>query len=224
MFRDGPGGRHRGASFACGQCRQCGYSGQDVTRNVGRRRRLSRTRRRLTHDPEKPVLDSSADGYRFSDKIMRKRKLRGNPMIKRVILSLSLLLAAVAPGMAQDWPAKTVRIVVPFGAGSTPDIVARMIADGLGRKYPDSAFVVENKPGASGNTGTDVVAKATPDGSVIGISLGGPLAINTILFSQLPYDPQKDIAPITLLTALPSVLVVPSSLNVGSFTDFVALL
>jgi tripartite-type tricarboxylate transporter receptor subunit TctC len=117
-----------------------------------------------------------------------------------------------------------VKIVVPFGAGSTPDLVARILADNLQTKNAGSAFVVENKPGASGNTGTDVVAKAPPDGSVIGISLGGPLAINTILFSQLPYDPARDIAPITLLTALPSALVVPSSLNISTVADFVALL
>jgi tripartite-type tricarboxylate transporter receptor subunit TctC len=129
-----------------------------------------------------------------------------------------------APAAAQSWPPATVKIIVPFGPGSTPDLVARILADNLQGKNAGSAFVVENKPGASGNTGTDVVAKAAPDGSVIGISLGGPLAINTILFSQLPYDPQKDIAPVTLLTALPSVLVVPSSLNISSVADFVALL
>jgi tripartite-type tricarboxylate transporter receptor subunit TctC len=129
-----------------------------------------------------------------------------------------------SPAAAQNWPPATVKIVVPFGAGSTPDLVARILADNLQTKNAGSAFVVENKPGASGNTGTDVVAKAPPDGSVIGISLGGPLAINTILFSQLPYDPARDIAPITLLTALPSVLVVPSSLNISTVADFVALL
>lgn len=129
-----------------------------------------------------------------------------------------------SPAAAQNWPPATVKIVVPFGAGSTPDLVARILADNLQTKNAGSAFVVENKPGASGNTGTDVVAKAPSDGSVIGISLGGPLAINTILFSQLPYDPAKDIAPITLLTALPSVLVVPSSLNISTVADFVALL
>jgi tripartite-type tricarboxylate transporter receptor subunit TctC len=129
-----------------------------------------------------------------------------------------------SPAAAQNWPPATVKIVVPFGAGSTPDLVARILADNLQTKNAGSAFVVENKPGASGNTGTDVVAKAPPDGSVIGISLGGPLAINTILFSQLPYDPARDIAPITLLTALPSALVVPSSLNISTVADFVALL
>ena len=127
------------------------------------------------------------------------------PMIKRVIVLFSLLLATTMPGIAQVWPPKTVRIIVPFGAGSTPDIVARLIADGLVKKYPDSAFLVENKPGASGNLGTDAVAKAAPDGATIGISIGGPLAVNTLLFSKLPYDPGKDIAPIVRLIEGPVV-------------------
>ena len=135
-----------------------------------------------------------------------------------------LLLARHFTGAAQDWPTKTVRIVVPFGAGSTPDIVARLVADGLQQKYPAHAFIVENKPGASGNLGTDVVAKATPDGSTIGVSIGGPLAINTLLFSNLPYDPRKDIAPITQLVTQPSVLAVNPSLGVNSVAELVALL
>lgn len=137
---------------------------------------------------------------------------------------LALATAMTAPAKAQDWPAKTVRIVVPFGPGSTPDMVGRILAEDLSAKHPGATFIVENKPGASGNTGTDAVAKASPDGSTIGISLGGPLAINTLLFSKLPYDPQKDIAPIALLTQLPSVLAVPSSLNVSTVAEFVALL
>ena len=141
-----------------------------------------------------------------------------------VLAAVITIVLAVSPAAGQNWPPATVKIVVPFGPGSTPDLIARILADNLQTKNAGSAFVVENKPGASGNTGTDVVAKATPDGSVIGISLGGPLAVNTILFSQLPYDPAKDIAPITLLTALPSVLVVPSSLNISTVADFVALL
>jgi tripartite-type tricarboxylate transporter receptor subunit TctC len=145
-------------------------------------------------------------------------------MVKRIAMTLLLLLAGVAPGLAQSWPAKTVKIVVPFGAGSTPDIVARLIADQLKQKYPGSAFVVENKPGASGNLGTDMVAKAAPDGSTIGISIGGPLAINTLLFSHLPYNPQKDIAPITQLITQPSALAVNPELKVNSVADLIALL
>ena len=116
------------------------------------------------------------------------------------------------------------RIIVPFGAGSTPDIVARLLAENLGQKYPASAFVVENKPGAGGNTGTDAVAKADPDGATIGVSIGAPLAINTILFSKLPYDPKKDIAAITQLVTIPSVLAVSKDLGVNSVAELVALL
>jgi tripartite-type tricarboxylate transporter receptor subunit TctC len=145
-------------------------------------------------------------------------------LLKRVIVSLALLCAASMPGLAQDWPAKTVRILVPFGPGSTPDIVARLVADGLAKKYPDSTFLVENKPGASGNLATDAVAKATPNGATLGISIGGPLAINTLLFSQLPYDPRKDIAPITQLVTQPSALVVNPELKVNSVAELLALL
>jgi tripartite-type tricarboxylate transporter receptor subunit TctC len=145
-------------------------------------------------------------------------------LIIRVILSLFLLFAASLPVTAQEWPGKTVRILVPFGPGSTPDIVARLIADGLGKKYPGSAFLVENKPGASGNLGTDAVAKAAPDGATIGISIGGPLAINTLLFSKLPYDPVKDIAPITQLVTQACALAVNPELKVNTVAELVALL
>jgi len=135
-----------------------------------------------------------------------------------------LLLAAPTPGAAQEWPPKIVRIIVPFGAGSTPDIVARLVADGLQQKYPTSAFIVEDKPGASGNLGTDTVAKAAPDGATIGVSIGGPLAINTLLFAKLPYDPHKDIMPIAQLVTQPSVLAVNPGLGVNSVAELVSLL
>jgi tripartite-type tricarboxylate transporter receptor subunit TctC len=138
-------------------------------------------------------------------------------------LALLGLWLAPTPGYAQEWPERTVKIIVPFGPGSTPDVVARLIADRLQQKLAQS-FVVENKPGASGNLGTDAVAKAEPDGATIGISIGGPLAINTLLFSKLPYDPAKDIAPITQLVSLPSVLVVNNDLGVNSVAELVALL
>jgi tripartite-type tricarboxylate transporter receptor subunit TctC len=102
-------------------------------------------------------------------------------------------------------------------------VVARLIADNLQQRLGQS-FVVENRPGASGNTGTDAVAKAAPDGGTLGISIGGPLAINTLLFSKLPYDPAKDIAPITQLVTQPSALAVNASLNVDSVAELLALL
>ena len=133
-------------------------------------------------------------------------------------LWLGLLTAA-----AQDWPTKTVRIIVPFGPGSTPDMVGRLIADHMQQKLGQS-FVIENRPGASANTGTDLVAKAEPDGYTIGISLGGPLAINTLLFAKMPYDPAKDLALITMLATQPSALVVNTSLGVNSVAELIDLL
>ena len=139
-----------------------------------------------------------------------------------VVALLGLFLAAL-PTTAQDWPTKPVKIVVPFGAGSTPDVVARLIADHLQKKF-GQPFVIDNKPGASGNMGTDAVAKAAPDGTTIGVSIGGPLAINTLLFSKLPYDPKTDIAPITQLVTQPSALAVNSQVMVNSAAELVALL
>lgn len=143
------------------------------------------------------------------------------------IATLALVLAAPAlkaHAAEPAWPPKIVRIIVPYGPGSTPDLVGRIVADDLQARHPGASFIVENKPGAGGNIGTDAVAKAAPDGATLGISLGGPLAINTLLFSKLPYDPARDIAPVTMLTSLPSVLVVPTSLNVNSVAEFLAML
>src|SRR6187397_3715398 len=142
--------------------------------------------------------------------------------MKFAVALLGLFFAA-QPVTSQDWPTKPVKIVVPFGAGSTPDVVARLVADHLQKKL-GQPFVIDNKPGASGNIGTDAVAKAAPDGTTIGVSIGGPLAINTLLFSQLPYDPKTDIAPITQLVTQPSALAVNSNVMVNSAGELVALL
>jgi tripartite-type tricarboxylate transporter receptor subunit TctC len=143
--------------------------------------------------------------------------------MKKLTFGLLALWLGLLPAAAQDWPAKTVRIIVPFGPGSTPDMVGRLIADYMQQKLGQS-FVIENRPGASANTGTDVVAKAEPDGYTIGVSLGGPLAINTLLFAKMPYDPAKDLTLITMLTTQPSALVVNTSLGVNSVAELIDLL
>ncbi len=143
--------------------------------------------------------------------------------MKRAVLAALAVLLCTVSASAQQWPAAPVRIVVPFGAGATPDLVARMIADYLHDKT-QVPFIVENKPGASGNTGTDAVAKAAPDGSTIGISIGGPLAINTLLFGNLPYDPKKDLALITMLVTQPSALAVNTSLGVNTPRELIDLI
>ena len=112
---------------------------------------------------------------------------------------------------------------MPFGPGSTPDSVARLVADRLQSKT-GATFVVENKPGASGNTGTDAVAKADPDGATLGVSIVGPLVINALLFPKMPYDTATDLAPLTMLATQPSVLVVSNSLSVNTVGELLAKL
>jgi tripartite-type tricarboxylate transporter receptor subunit TctC len=128
-----------------------------------------------------------------------------------------------AQAVAQEWPTRSVKLYVPFGPGSTPDMVARVIADRLAQKL-GQPFVVEDKPGASGNLGTDAVAKAEPDGYTLGISIAGPLAINALLFAKLPYDPRKDFAYVTMLATQPSALAVNARLGVDTVAELVALL
>jgi tripartite-type tricarboxylate transporter receptor subunit TctC len=128
-----------------------------------------------------------------------------------------------AQAVAPEWPTRAVKLYVPFGAGSTPDLVARVIADRLAQKL-GQPFVVEDKPGASGNLGTDAVAKAEPDGYTLGISIAGPLAINALLFGKLPYDPRKDFAYVTMVATQPSALAVNARLGVDTVSELVDLL
>ena len=118
---------------------------------------------------------------------------------------------------------KQVRVIVPFPPGGGTDVIARILAERLRGPYA-STVIVENKAGASGNIGTDYVAKAVPDGSTIGVSIGGPLAINTLLFSKLPYDPKKDIAAITQLITQPSALAVSPEFGVNTVAELIAKL
>jgi tripartite-type tricarboxylate transporter receptor subunit TctC len=140
-----------------------------------------------------------------------------------MVLAALILFAGTLAAAAQDWPSGPVKIVVPFAAGATPDIVARLVADRL-HDTLHRTFIVENRPGASGDTGTDAVAKAAPDGATIGVSIGGPLAINTLLFGKLPYDPRKDLALITLLVTQPSVLAVNATLGVDDTRALIDLI
>lgn len=115
--------------------------------------------------------------------------------------------AATAPALAQsgNWPSKPVRIVVPFPAGGSTDLVARHIAQALTEKFGQQ-FVVDNRAGAGGNIGTDQVAKAAPDGYTIGLSTSGPLVNNKFLYKSMPFDSDKDLAPIALVCEIPLVI------------------
>jgi len=122
---------------------------------------------------------------------------------------------------AQEWsPSKTIKIIVPI-VGSTNDVLARIVAPKLSEAM-GQPVVVENKPGAGGNIGADFVAKSPPDGHTLLIGYNGPLAINVGLFDKMPYDPVKDLAPITLAVATPQYLVVNPALPIKSVPEFVA--
>lgn len=144
--------------------------------------------------------------------------------MKCLRIAIMIVLASTAlPAAAQDWPIKPVRIVVPFAAGSTPDIIMRLLGERL-QATSKQSFVIDNRPGASGNTGTDMVAKAAPDGTTIGISILGPLGLNSLLFAKMPYDPFNDLALVTRLTDQPSVLAVNADVPARTTAELVALL
>jgi tripartite-type tricarboxylate transporter receptor subunit TctC len=140
--------------------------------------------------------------------------------MKQLLIALSMALASSVGVAAETWPAKPVRIIVPFPPGSSPDLIARMLADKLAQAL-GQPVIVENKPGAGGNLGTGLVAKAEPDGYTLGLSIPGPLAVNTVLYKKMEYDPFKELAPITLVALSPNVLVVDPKLGVNTVKEFI---
>jgi tripartite-type tricarboxylate transporter receptor subunit TctC len=147
---------------------------------------------------------------------------------RRQLLQTSLVLTAVlAPGLASaqaGWPGKPIRLVVPFAAGGTTDILARSLAPEL-QKALGQPVVVENKPGAGGNLASADVAKTPPDGYTMLMGTVGTHAINASLYPKLPYDPVKDFTPVTLMAGVPNVLVLNPAFaqkhNINSVADFI---
>ena len=134
-----------------------------------------------------------------------------------------VLLGSALRLPAQEWPSAPVKIVVPFDPGSTPDTVARIVGEGLSIRL-HQAFIVENKSGAAGNIGTDNIAKASPDGQTIGVSIGGPLTVNPVLYRKLPFNPDRDLAPIRIAVSQQLVLAVSKKVPATNAKELVALL
>ena len=147
---------------------------------------------------------------------LRRSILRG--------LAATCLLAATPFALAQAYPSKMIRFVVPYPPGGPLDSIARMLAekmrDGLGQQ-----IIVENKPGAGGNLGADAVAKSAPDGYTIVMGAVATHAINPTLFAKMPYDPVRDFAPISLVASVPNVLVINPDIaarhGIGTLGDLV---
>jgi len=139
-------------------------------------------------------------------------------------LGLAAASLAVSGACAQGaaFPGKPIHIVVTFTTGGAPDILARLIGERLQANW-GQPVVVENRPGAGGNTGADAVAKAPPDGHTIVVGTVGTHAINGALYSKMPYDMVKDFAPVTLLATTPNMLVVHNGVPAKTLPEFVAL-
>ena len=142
--------------------------------------------------------------------------------MRRWLGLLAAALSLVAAGTAQaDYPDKPVRIIVPFIAGSAPDVAARQAAQrltaGLGQQ-----FIIENKPGAAGNIGAEVAARAAPDGYTL-LLLTSSHVQNKFLYARLNYDVARDFVPITMITRIPSLMVVPPSSPARTVAEFIAL-
>lgn len=133
-------------------------------------------------------------------------------------------LAGWAPhGFAQQaWPSRPIRMIVPFPAGSSPDLIARILTDKLAAVL-GQPFVIENHPGAGGNIGTGQVAHAAPDGYTLLFTINGPLVTAPTLWRHLNYDPVRQLAPVSLVATSPNVLVVDARLPVRTLQEFVAL-
>lgn len=154
-----------------------------------------------------------------------KQTLYGRRAALMVIATISV--AAGTNALAQPmWPVKPVRIVVPFAPGGTTDILARAVAPELSKAFGQQ-FVVENRAGAGGNLGAEVVAKSAGDGYTLLMGTVGTHGINRALYPKLPYDPFKDFAPITLVASVPNVMVVNAEVartnNINSVKDFIQL-
>ncbi len=145
-------------------------------------------------------------------------------MMRRTALPLLLLAAYAWPALslAQSWPSRPIRLVVPFTPGGTTDILARVV----GQKTTEALAVqvlIDNRPGAAGIIGAEAVARAKPDGYTILLATNGILAVNASLYTKLPYDPVKDFAPITLVATVPSLLVVNPGQPIRSVKELIAV-
>lgn len=144
--------------------------------------------------------------------------------MKRILQSLALSCAAMAAtaAWAAPYPDKPIRMIVPAAAGGAADTLARMIGRGLTEKF-GQPVVTENKPGAAAIVGMSAIAKAPADGYTLGMTFSGAMSINPSLYQQLPYDPVKDFAPITIVAVSPLVIAVSPKLGPKSLGEFLAL-
>src|SRR5436190_3281441 len=146
-------------------------------------------------------------------------------MLRKLLLhALMLVTASIAHGVAgaaDSYPSRPIRIVAPSTPGDAPDIIARLVAERLSSALGQQVFV-ENHPGAGGVVGSDIVAKAAPDGYTLIIGNAGSHGINAAVYSKLPYDIQRDFAPVCQIAVAPNIMVVNPELPVNTVQQFIA--
>ena len=143
-------------------------------------------------------------------------------MIRRTLGVLAAAICLAPAAMAQTWPSKPIKIIVPYPPGGSSDIIARAISKPL-QEALKQTVIIENKPGANGNTGTDFVAKSAPDGHTFLLCDVGALAITASVYNKLPFDPSKDLRGVTMLAYSPHLLVVHPSVPASNLAELVAL-
>ena len=142
-------------------------------------------------------------------------------VVPRWLAGLALsLLSLTATAQPATWPTKPVKLIVPYGAGSSPDVLARIIGDKLAPRL-GQPVVVENRPGAGGNNGTGAVAKGAADGYTFVVSTNGPLVYSTVLYKKLPYDPFNELRPVVLAGGQANVCAVRADAGISSLKDLV---
>ena len=143
-------------------------------------------------------------------------------LIKVALALAALGFAARVVAADEDYPSKTVKIIVPFAPGGSTDVVARILADKLGGEFKQT-FIVDNRAGASGNIGADAVAKSAPDGYTLLMGTTGVLAINGHLFRNLAFDPERDFAPVSYTSLITNILVVNPEVPARTVAELVRL-
>jgi tripartite-type tricarboxylate transporter receptor subunit TctC len=143
-------------------------------------------------------------------------------LIRSVVLAVFATIVLILPGRAQDWPARSVRIVVPFGAGGSTDTLTRLLSDKLQAKFHNTPFIVENRPGAGGNIAGAAVATSAPDGYTFLMASPGILSYNKALYKRMSFDPDRDFEPVALYALVPNVLVVNPAVPAKNVAELIA--
>lgn len=137
------------------------------------------------------------------------------------LLATSVLALGSAKAQAEDYPTKPIHVIVPYAGGSASDVVTCIMLSEMSKSL-GQPLIDDNMPGAGGDTGTAMGARATPDGYTLVISGVGPMAANKALFKTLGYDPEKDFAPISQFVSLPNIIIINANLPPKTLTEFIA--